>query len=126
MLGTAPDNRPLSPKRDPTREPTMYFPDKTLAAELTARMLLEVKAVHFSDSKPFIFTSGWASPTYTDCRRLISFPRARNQLLSMAMEQLARDAGVEVFDAVAGGETDRKSTRLNSSHSQQSRMPSSA
>ena len=42
--------------------------------------------------------SGWASPTYTDCRRLISFPRARNQLLAMAMEQLARDAGVEIVE----------------------------
>ena len=74
-------------------------------ARIAARILIETKSVLINAEKPFIFTSGWASPTYTDCRRLISFPRARNQLLSMAMEQLARDAGVEVFDAVAGGET---------------------
>ena len=29
-------------------------------------------------------------------------------------------------EVALGGDTDRKSTRLNSSHSQQSRMPSSA
>ena len=47
------------------------FPDKKVMAELTAKMLLEVEAVRFMDDKPFIFTSGWASPVYTDCRRLI-------------------------------------------------------
>ena len=34
--------------------------------------------------------------------------------------------GNEVWLVVAGGATDRKSTRLNSSHSRASRMPSSA
>jgi orotate phosphoribosyltransferase len=44
----------------------MVFTDKALIAEITAKMLLEVKAVLFSDAKPFIFTSGWASPVYID------------------------------------------------------------
>ena len=74
-------------------------------ARIAARILIETRSVLINADKPFIFTSGWASPTYTDCRRLISFPRARNQLLTMAQEILARDAGVEIFDAVAGGET---------------------
>ena len=38
------------------------FPEKKLIAELTAKMLLEVEAVEFNSEKPFIFTSGWASP----------------------------------------------------------------
>ena len=49
------------------------FPGKELIAELTAKMLLEVEAVRFNSEKPFIFTSGWASPVYIDCRRLISY-----------------------------------------------------
>ena len=53
------------------------FPDKKTIAELTAKILLEVEAVRFYSDKPFIFTSGLASPVYTDCRRLISFPRVR-------------------------------------------------
>jgi orotate phosphoribosyltransferase len=81
------------------------FPDKKVMAELTAKMLLEVEAVRFMSDKPFIFTSGWASPVYTDCRRLISFPRVRTTLIDFATATIQRDAGFEQFDAVAGGET---------------------
>jgi orotate phosphoribosyltransferase len=81
------------------------FPDKKVMAELTAKMLLEVEAVRFMTDKPFIFTSGWASPVYTDCRRLISFPRVRQTLIDFGASVLLREAGFEQFDAVAGGET---------------------
>jgi orotate phosphoribosyltransferase len=81
------------------------FPDKKVMAELTAKMLLEVEAVRFMTDKPFIFTSGWASPVYTDCRRLISFPRVRRTLIDFGTATVMRDAGFEQFDAVAGGET---------------------
>src|SRR6266567_3479232 len=81
------------------------FPDKKTIAELTARMLLEVEAVRFYTDKPFIFTSGLASPVYTDCRRLISFPRVRNALMDFGVSTIARNVGFEAFDAVAGGET---------------------
>jgi orotate phosphoribosyltransferase len=81
------------------------FPDKAVMAELTAKMLLEVDAVRFMSDKPFIYTSGWASPVYTDCRRLISFPRVRQTLVDFGVATLLRDAGFEKFDAVAGGET---------------------
>ena len=83
----------------------MHSWDRALIAEVTAKMLLEVKAVLFSDGKPFTFTSGWASPVYIDCRKLISYPRIRGQLVDFAVATLARDAGFEQFDAVAGGET---------------------
>jgi orotate phosphoribosyltransferase len=83
----------------------MHFADKALIAEITARMLLEVKAVLFFEAKPFIFTSGWASPVYIDCRKLIFYPRIRRQLVDFAAATLARDAGFEQFDVVAGGET---------------------
>jgi orotate phosphoribosyltransferase len=81
------------------------FSDKTVMAELTANMLLEVEAVRFMAEKPFIFTSGWASPVYTDCRRLISFPRVRQTLVDFAVATVEREVGFEQFDAVAGGET---------------------
>ncbi|HEY5900118.1 MAG TPA: orotate phosphoribosyltransferase [Burkholderiales bacterium] len=83
----------------------MHFADQALIAEITARMLLEVKAVLFFQDKPFIFTSGWASPVYIDCRKLIFYPRIRTQLVDFATATLARDAGFEQFDVVAGGET---------------------
>jgi orotate phosphoribosyltransferase len=83
----------------------MHFADQSVIAEVTARMLLEVKAVLFYESKPFVFTSGWASPVYIDCRKLIFYPRIRSQLVDFATATIARDAGFEQFDVVAGGET---------------------
>lgn len=83
----------------------MHFADRTFIAETTARMLLEVKAVLFSEGKPFIFTSGWASPVYIDCRKLISYPRIRSAIMDFAAATVMRNAGFEQFDVVAGGET---------------------
>jgi orotate phosphoribosyltransferase len=80
-------------------------PEDARIAELAAGILLDIKALHFNAEKPFIFTSGWASPVYTDCRRIISFPRARAALMDFAVDQVNRRAGYEAFDAVAGGET---------------------
>lgn len=74
-------------------------------AARTARILFEIKAVLFNAEKPFIFTSGSASPVYIDCRKLISFPRARRAVIGMLTQQLYDNAGHECFDAVAGGET---------------------
>lgn len=81
------------------------FIDKGVMAELTAKMLLEIEAVRFMTDKPFIFTSGLASPVYTDCRRIISFPRVRQTLMDFGAATILRDVGFEQFDAVAGGET---------------------
>jgi orotate phosphoribosyltransferase len=74
-------------------------------AELTARMLLEIDAVQFYSGKPFVFTSGLASPVYTDCRRIISFPRVRTALVDFAVTTMRCEAGPEAFDVIAGGET---------------------
>jgi orotate phosphoribosyltransferase len=84
---------PLPPASDPS------------FAEITAKILLETKSILFSPEKPFIFTSGRASPVYIDCRRLISFPRARARLMDMGKELILREIGYESLDAVAGGET---------------------
>ena len=51
------------------------FPPDAEMARLTARMLLEIKAVHFRRDEPYRLTSGLASPVYIDCRKLISYPR---------------------------------------------------
>jgi orotate phosphoribosyltransferase len=81
------------------------FPPKELMAEMTAKMLLEVEAVRINVQEPFKFTSGWASPVYTDCRKLISYPRIRNTLMDFGASLVLRDIGFESIDAIAGGET---------------------
>ena len=81
------------------------FPPQAEMSRLTARMLLEVRAVHFNATEPFTLASGLKAPTYVDCRRLISFPRVRGALMDFLAATVLRDAGFEVFDSVAGGET---------------------
>ena len=81
------------------------FVDRDLMAKMTAKMLLEVEAVHFNAEKPYTFTSGLASPVYIDCRKLISYPRIRETLMDFSVSVLFRDVGFEQFDTVAGGET---------------------
>ena len=81
------------------------FPHADEIARLTARALLEVGAVHFNAETPFTLASGLPSPTYVDCRRLISFPRIRATLMDFLTVTVMRDAGFEAFDNVAGGET---------------------
>ena len=81
------------------------FPPKSEIARLTARALLEIKAVHFNAATPFILASGLPSPTYIDCRKLISHPRIRSVLMDFLAITIMRDAGFEAFDNIAGGET---------------------
>ena len=84
--------------------PTSY-PDSTEMARLTARMLLEIKAVHFNAAEPFTLASGLPSPTYIECRKLISYPRIRATLMDFLTVTVMREAGFEAFDNIAGGET---------------------
>ncbi|MEM1361865.1 MAG: orotate phosphoribosyltransferase [Pseudomonadota bacterium] len=81
------------------------FPPEAEMARLTARALLEAKAVHFNAREPFTLSSGLPSPTYIDCRKLISFPRIRSMLMDFLAATVLRKAGMEAFDTVAGGET---------------------
>lgn len=81
------------------------FPPKEDIARLTARMLLEIEAVHFNAAEPFTLASGLPSPTYIDCRKLISFPRIRSTLMDFLAVTVLREAGFEAFDNIAGGET---------------------
>jgi orotate phosphoribosyltransferase len=84
--------------------PTSY-PDAKEMARLSARMLLEIKAVHFNSKEPFTLASGLPSPTYIDCRKLISYPRIRSTLMDFLTVTVMRNAGFEAFDNIAGGET---------------------
>ena len=81
------------------------YPDAGEIARLSARMLLEIEAVHLNSKDPFILSSGLPSPTYIDCRKLISYPRIRSTLMDFLVCTVMRDAGYETFDNIAGGET---------------------
>ncbi|WP_417523868.1 orotate phosphoribosyltransferase [Marinovum sp.] len=81
------------------------YPAKEEIARLTARMLLEIGAVNFNTDEPYTLASGLPSPSYIDCRKLISFPRIRSTLMDFLAVTVMREAGFEAFDNIAGGET---------------------
>ncbi len=80
-------------------------PGASAGARDTARLLLEIEAVHCRADKPFIFTSGRASPVYIDCRKIISFPEARAKIMAHAHKLIGDTIGWSKIDVVAGGET---------------------
>lgn len=81
------------------------YPDRATVARLSARMLLDIRAVHFNAAEPFTFASGMRAPTYIDCRKLISYPRIRSTLMDFLVCRVFEEAGFEAFDNIAGGET---------------------
>ena len=82
----------------------VYKPPADYAAR-AARILLDIKAVLFDADKPFVFTSGTASPVYIDGRKIISFPAERRAIIAMGRQLILDRIGAGKFDYVAGGET---------------------
>ena len=80
-------------------------PDDSEIARQSAEMLLEADAVYFNADEAFKLSSGLPSPTYIDCRKLISYPRIRSRLMDYLAASVLRRTGVDAFDNVAGGET---------------------
>jgi orotate phosphoribosyltransferase len=70
----------------------------------TAQILLDTGAVLFRPAEPFMFSSGWASPVFVDCKRLIAYPLARRRLIELAVRRILDTLGYDAMDAIAGGE----------------------
>lgn len=79
--------------------------EKTAIAAATAAALLDIGAVHVNVEKPFMLTSGWASPVYIDCRKLISFLEPRRKIIAHAARLLTAQVDMAQVDYIAGGET---------------------
>jgi len=79
--------------------------EMSAAARETAKWLLDIKAVNFRPEEPYIFTAGWASPVYIDCRWVISFTEARRRIIHMGVDMLTERGALEGVDQIAGGET---------------------
>lgn len=74
------------------------------AAE-TARIITQSRSLYTrTDGDPFFFSSGWASPVFIDCKKLISSPDDRSLLVEMAIECITAKINLESLDAIAGCE----------------------
>ena len=76
----------------------LFFTDKKIISQLSAKMLFEIDAVNFRSENPFILTSGTASPVYIDCRKIISYPRIRSTLMDFGASILAQNVGFELMN----------------------------
>lgn len=74
-------------------------------ASRVSNILMDFNAIHCNPETPYIFTSGWASPVYVNCRSLISATWQRREIIQMAAEMIEKYIGSDHFDLIAGGET---------------------
>ncbi len=81
------------------------FIERQEMALLAAKMLIEIGAVNFNTENPYKLASGIVSPSYIDCRQIISYPRIRSALMDFMVASVMKEAGFEAFDVIAGGET---------------------
>ncbi len=72
-------------------------------SEKVAEILLNIKSVSLKPSKPFRYSSGILSPVYTDCRLLISSPKARKKIINLYIKAI-KDSKAR-FDVIAGTST---------------------
>ncbi len=72
--------------------------------KITAKKLLEVKAVKLQPNNPFTWASGWKSPIYCDNRKLLSYPEVRDFLkIQFSRLILEKYPETEVIAGVATG-----------------------
>ncbi len=74
-------------------------------ARTTAKCLLDINSIIYSDGQPFEFASGRLSPVYVDTRLIWSYPAVRNQIVDMAIHKICDDIGSRSFDVIVGGAT---------------------
>ena len=77
----------------------------TDAGKTVARALLRAGCVSLKADEPFRLPSGWTSPIYMDCRRLVSFPAIRRNIVSLGIDLLRARGCLNGLASVAGGET---------------------
>ena len=71
-----------------------------LLARLLAEKLLRIKAIKLQPMNPFVWSSGWNAPIYTDNRKTLSYPDIRS-FIKVELSRLILENFSEV-EAVAG------------------------
>ena len=72
-------------------------------SEEIAKILIDIKSINFSFKNYFTLTSGFKSPVYVDCRKIISFPKERDFIIDKSIQYLS-DNKID-NELIAGGET---------------------
>ncbi len=71
----------------------------------TAKILIEIGAINFSLVTPFRLSSGFLSPSYIDCRKIIAYPSAFKSITDMMIDTIKSNMDSPPPDYIIGGET---------------------
>ena len=74
-------------------------------SKVTARILIEIGAINFSLISPFKLSSGFLSPSYIDCRKIIAYPSAFKSITDMMIDTIKSDMAPQTPNYIIGGET---------------------
>jgi len=78
---------------------------KSEISKITAKILINIGAINFSPQSPFKLSSGFLSPSYIDCRKIISYPSAFKEITDMMIDTIKSEMVVQSPDYIIGGET---------------------
>ena len=79
--------------------------NKIERSKVTAKILIEIGAINFSLLTPFKLSSGFLSPSYIDCRKIIAYPSAFKSITDMMIETIKNDMNSQPPNYIIGGET---------------------
>ena len=71
----------------------------------TAKILIDIGAINFSLVTPFRLSSGFLSPSYIDCRKIIAYPLAFKSITDMMIDTIESDMDSQSPNYIIGGET---------------------
>ncbi|MDC3170358.1 orotate phosphoribosyltransferase [Paracoccaceae bacterium] len=74
-------------------------------SKITARILIEIGAINFSLISPFKLSSGFLSPSYIDCRKIIAYPSAFKSITDMMIDTIKYNMAPQTPSYIIGGET---------------------
>ena len=74
-------------------------------SKITARILIEIGAINFSLISPFKLSSGFFSPSYIDCRKIIAYPSAFKSITDMMIDTIKSNMAPQTPSYIIGGET---------------------
>ena len=74
-------------------------------SRITAKILIDIGAINFSLVTPFRLSSGFLSPSYIDCRKIIAYPSAFKAITDMMIDTIKSDMIAQSPNYIIGGET---------------------
>ena len=78
---------------------------KRKISKVAARILIDIGAINFNPQAPFKLSSGFLSPSYIDCRKIIAYPLAFKSITDMMIDTIKSDMAPQTPSYIIGGET---------------------